>query len=60
MLDEKAAVWLALALGTAVLFAMGLVFARVERLGWLGTSLAVLANLALGTVLILLKVLVIH
>jgi hypothetical protein len=59
-LDDKAAVWLALALGTAVLLAMGLVFARVERLGGLGTSLAVLANLALGSVLILLKVLVIH
>ncbi|HWB55309.1 MAG TPA: hypothetical protein VG479_00055 [Gaiellaceae bacterium] len=60
VLDEKTAVWLALALGTAVLFAMGLVFARVERLGRLGTCLAVLANLALGTVLILLKVLVVH
>jgi hypothetical protein len=60
LLDEKAAVWLALALGTAVLFALGLVFARVERLGWPGTALAVLANLALGTVLILLKVLVVH
>jgi hypothetical protein len=32
----------------------------VEHLGWLGTCLAVLANLALGTVLILLKVLVVH
>jgi hypothetical protein len=60
VLEEKAAVWLALAVGMAVLLAMGLVFARVERLGRLGTSLAVLANLALGTVLIFLKVLVIH
>jgi hypothetical protein len=60
LLDEKTAVWLALGLGTAVLLAMGLVFARVERLGLLGTTLAVLANLALGAVLILLKVLVIH
>jgi hypothetical protein len=60
VLEEKAAVWLALVLGTTVLFAMGLVFARVEGLGWLGTALAVLANLALGSVLILLKVLVIH
>jgi hypothetical protein len=60
VLDETTAVWVALALGTALLFVMGLVFARVERLGSLGTCLAVLANLALGTVLILLKVLVVH
>jgi hypothetical protein len=59
-MGEKTAVWLALALGTAVLLAMGVVFARVEGLGRLGTALAVLANLALGSVLILLKVLVIH
>ena len=60
VLEETTAVWVALALGAALLLALGLVFARVERLGWLGTSVAVLANLALGTVLILLKVLVVH
>ncbi len=60
VLSEKTAVWLALGLGMAVLFAVGVVFARVERLGFLGTLVAVLTNLALGGALIVLKVLLTH
>jgi hypothetical protein len=60
LLSEQVAVWLALGLGLAVLGAAGIVFARVERLGRLRMIAAVLANLALGVVLIGLKVLVVH
>ena len=38
----------------------GIVFARVERLGAVPATMVVLANLALGIVLIGLKVLIVH
>jgi hypothetical protein len=60
LFSEKTAVWVALGLGMAVLGTAGIVFARVERLGSLKMLFAVLTNLALGVVLILLKVLVAH
>ena len=52
--------WLSFGLGLAVLGITGIVFARVERLGSFRGTLAVLGNLALGVVLIGLKVLVVH
>jgi hypothetical protein len=58
--STKAAVWLAIGLGLAVLVVQGVVFARVERLGWLGTLAVVAANLGLGVVLVGFKVLVTH
>jgi hypothetical protein len=58
--STKAAVWIAFGLGLAVLAVQGVVFARVERLGWPGTLLVVAANLSLGAVLVALKVLVTH
>ena len=60
LFSEKTAVWVAMGLGMVVLGTTGIVFARVERLGTLKMLFAVLANLALGVVLILLKVLVAH
>jgi hypothetical protein len=60
LFSEQVAVWLAFGLGLAVLGATGLVFARVERLGYLRTLVAVCANLALGVALIGLKVFVVH
>jgi len=60
LLSESASAWLALALGLAVLATAGIVFARVERLAPLQALGVVLANLALGVVLILLKVLIAH
>lgn len=60
VLSEHGAVRLAFGLGLAVLGATGLVYARVERLGYLRTVVAVSANLALGIALIGLKVLVVH
>ena len=60
LVSEQVAVWIALGLGLGVLGAAGIVFARVERLGRVSGLLAVAANLALGIVLIGLKVLVVH
>lgn len=54
------AIWIAFALGLAVLGAQGIVFARVERLGPLGTLGVVVANLGLGVLLVGLKVFLPH
>lgn len=54
------AVWAAFALGMVVLAAQGITFARVERLSWVGTLGVVAANLALGAVLIGVKLLLTH
>jgi hypothetical protein len=56
----KTSVWIAFVLGLVVLAAQGVVFARVERLGWLATAGVVAANLGLGLVLVLLKLFVSH
>jgi hypothetical protein len=58
--STQSAVWLAIGLGLAVLATEGIMFARVERLAWLGTALVVVANLGLGLVIIGLKLLVTH
>ena len=60
LFSEHFAVWLSFGLGLTVLGVAGIVFARVERLGPVRGSMAVLANLSLGIVLIGLKVLVVH
>lgn len=58
--STRNAVWIAFVLGLAVLAVQGLVFARAERLGRLGTLTVVAANLGLGVVLVALKLLVSH
>jgi hypothetical protein len=60
VLSARAALWAAFGVGLAVLAAQGLVFARIERLGTLGTLAVVGTNLALGLALVALKVLVTH
>jgi hypothetical protein len=60
LLSDEAAVWLAVALGLVVLGAQGVVFARIERLGRLGTLAVVAANLGLGLLLVALKAAVTH
>jgi hypothetical protein len=60
VLSDSVAIWGALVLGLLVLAAQGVLFARVERLGWLGTLAVVAANLALGLGLIGVKLLVTH
>jgi hypothetical protein len=60
LVSTRAAVWIAYGLGLAVLTASGLVFARVERLGWLATLVVVALNVALGVALVGLKLVVTH
>ena len=60
LISGQVAIWVALALGLAVLAAQGLLFARVERLSSLGTLLVVGLNLGLGLLLIGLKLVVSH
>jgi hypothetical protein len=57
---ETTAVWLALGIGLATLAAEGVRYARVERLGRAATFVAIAGNLAIGFVVVLLKVLVGH
>jgi hypothetical protein len=60
VLSTRAAGWAAFGLGLALLVVQGISFARVERLGRLGTLAVVATNLVLGTALVGLKVLVAH
>lgn len=60
VVSTTTALWLAFGLGLAVLAAQGLVFARVERLGWPATVLVVTVNVSFGAVLVGLKVLLTH
>jgi hypothetical protein len=57
---ERTAIWVALGIGLATLAAAGLRYAHMERLGRLGMVGAVVANVALGLFVVLLKVLVAH
>jgi hypothetical protein len=59
-ISTKAAVWTAFGLGLGLLVVEGFIFARVERLGRLGTFAIVATNLVLGTALVGLKVIVSH
>jgi hypothetical protein len=60
VLRENAAVWLALSVGLVTLAVQGLRYAGAEGLSRAGTVAAVCANLALGLLVVGLKVLVIH
>ena len=60
VVSTQTAVWIAFALGLFVLFVEGVVVARVERFGPLGTVALVAANLALGLALVGLKLVLNH
>jgi hypothetical protein len=60
VLGESAAFWGALVVGLIVLAGQGVLFARIERLGPLGTLVVAAVNVGLGLLLIVLKVLVTH
>jgi len=60
VIDETASIWLALALGLAILALEGVRYARLERLGPARTLLAVAANVGLGLLVVLLKAEVLH
>jgi hypothetical protein len=60
LVSTRNAVWIAFGLGLAVLAAEGIVVARIERLGRLGTLTVVATNLGLGVLLVGLKLIVSH
>jgi hypothetical protein len=60
VLSVRRSVWLALGVGLFVLVVQGFRYARVEKLGRSGTAAAVAANLALGLLVVALKVAVFH
>lgn len=60
LFDENTTIWLAIAGGLATLAYEGKRYADLERLGALGTLVAMAANVALGLLVVLLKVLILH
>jgi hypothetical protein len=60
VLKSSTAIWLALGVGVLTLAAQGLRYARIERLTPGGTIVSVALNLALGLVIVGLKILVAH
>jgi len=60
IVSTNTAVWGAFGLGLGVLAAQGITFARIERLGWLGTLGIVAANVSLGATFVALKLFLTH
>ena len=60
LFKETTAVWLALAVGLVTLAAKGVRFARLEGLGRAGTVVAMALNVALGLLVVALRVAVAH
>ena len=60
VIEETPDIWLAFGLGFAALAVQGARYARVERLGPGGTIAVIAANLALGGLVVMLKVLISH
>jgi hypothetical protein len=60
VIEETRDIWLAFGLGFVALAVQGARYARVERLGRGGTAAVIALNLALGGVVVMLKVLLSH
>jgi hypothetical protein len=60
IMRESSSVWLALGIGLATLAAEGLRYARIETLGRTATITIVGANLAVGLLVVVLKLVVAH
>jgi hypothetical protein len=60
LLSTRLAVWAAFGVGLVVLAAEGVRFARMERMGWLGTAVVVAVNVSLGLILVGVKLVVTH
>ena len=60
IVEEATDIWLAFGVGFVALAAQGARYARVERLGAAGMAAVIALNLALGGVVVALKVLVSH
>jgi hypothetical protein len=57
---ERTSFWLAFAVGLAALTVQGVRYARLEQLSRVGTTVSIARNLALGLVIIAMKVLIAH
>lgn len=60
LLSTRVALWAAFGVGLGVLAVEGVRFARMERMGWLGTLVVVAVNVSLGLVLVAIKLVVTH
>jgi hypothetical protein len=60
VINERPDIWLAFGLGFVALAIQGARYARVERLGPGGTAAVIALNLALGGIVVMLKVLISH
>jgi hypothetical protein len=60
VIDEQPDIWLAFGIGFLALAVQGTRYARVENLGWAGTTAVVALNLALGGIVVALKVVISH
>lgn len=60
LFDETASIWLAIGVGLGILGLEGARYARIEHLGTKSTFAAVAANVGLGLIVVLLKVVVLH
>jgi hypothetical protein len=60
IVKESTDIWLAFGLGFVALAAQGARYARIERLGAIGMAVVIALNLALGGLVVALKVLVSH
>ena len=60
IVQDRAAIWLALAVGVAMLAVQGIRYARLERLSRIGTVVSVTINLSLGLLIVALKVILAH
>ena len=60
LVKESTDIWLAFAIGLVALAAQGARYARVQNLGPMGTAAAIAVNLALGGIVVGLKVLISH
>jgi hypothetical protein len=60
VIEETPDIWLAFGLGFVALAVQGARYARVERLGPRGTTAVIALNLALGGIVVMLKVLISH
>jgi hypothetical protein len=60
LVRESVAIWAAFAAGLVILGVQGIVVARIERLGWVATTVVITLNLALGLSLVALKLFLSH
>jgi hypothetical protein len=60
VLRETTSIWIALLLGLGILAVAGIAYARIERMGRLGTLAVVAVNLAFGLALVALKAALAH